>query len=160
MGYEDGAVSRALLQAAPLIPRNYVVMEVRANLIEAERGQFLKRFKLGDFKKTARVVVGEPSAEFREAQVARLLKERQDKEDTIFRARQSKRVVQKQRKEQRKVAAEEAKKRAQLVEEAKTRASEAAKKAVRRRIRRRKTRRRTQRRRRTLQKRRRKKQLA
>merc|ERR1719453_911618 len=63
---DDMSVRRVINTMSPLMPRNYVVMEVRANLIPEERKNILKRFNYPCFKKVARVVMGEPSASFKQ----------------------------------------------------------------------------------------------
>lgn len=76
----DNMSARKVINAvAPVVPRNYVVMEVKSNLIAAEREALLKKFNYPCYKKTARVVMGEPP-EAHKAQVQeKLLKNKQEK---------------------------------------------------------------------------------
>merc|ERR550534_2256685 len=138
-GMDDFSVRRVLASVAPIVPRNYVVMEVRANLVEAERKALLRRFAAPHFKRTAHVVMGEPGEEFKTMQLEKLLREKQEKSDNAWRAKKAdekrKKDIEKQQKElaeMRKRAeearkkAEEAKKEAQKkFEEAKKKAEEA-----------------------------------
>merc|ERR1712050_28491 len=80
-GVDDHSIRRSILAVAPLLPRNYVYMEVKQNLIDADRKENLKRFALPHFKKIAHVVLGEPSSEFTERARAKILEEKQAKSD-------------------------------------------------------------------------------
>merc|ERR1719384_889524 len=63
---------------APTLKRNYVVMEVRNNLLASERKSTLDMF--GDnFKKVALVVMGEPPEDFKASVYQRLLQEKREK---------------------------------------------------------------------------------
>merc|ERR1712125_100090 len=70
---------RLLATIAGLIPRNYVVMEVKQNLIESDRKDSLSKFIGPNFRKVAHVVVGSPSDEFKAEVKKRLLNNKQDK---------------------------------------------------------------------------------
>merc|ERR1712187_943758 len=76
---DDFSVRMVIANMAYVVPRNYVVMEVKSNLIEAERVETLKRFPANKFKRTACVAVGEPKKEFKDKMLAVVLKEKQDK---------------------------------------------------------------------------------
>merc|ERR1712050_435651 len=55
----DNLSARSVISAiAPLAPRDYVVMEVKGNLIKAERAESLKRFKGPQFRRIAKVIMG------------------------------------------------------------------------------------------------------
>merc|ERR1712187_159470 len=108
-------------------PRNYVVMEVKSNLLKAEREENLKRFPADKFKRSAYVVMGEPKKDFRDKQLELVLKDKQEKAEAewnIKRAEKERKKVQearakqvmelrRQADERRKKAAEEAKKKAE-----------------------------------------------
>merc|ERR1712110_832577 len=108
------------------VPRNYVVMEVKSNLVAADRIETLKRFNGPHFKKVAHVVMGEPAKEYKEKQLEKLLQEKQEKADLEWKAKKAeeerkkqvearqKQLVEMRKKaeEQRKKAAEDAKKKA------------------------------------------------
>merc|ERR1712066_765515 len=110
-----------------IVPRNYVVMEVKANLIEAERAETLKRFPATKFKRSAYVAIGEPSKEFKDKQLAILLKDKQEKAVVEWKAKKVEKerkkaqearmkqvmLLRKQADDRRKKAAEDAKKKAE-----------------------------------------------
>merc|ERR1712060_414390 len=75
---------KALLMLAPLQKRNYVVMEVRGNLIQEERKDFLAKFSAPHFKKSALVMVGEPTTEFRKRVQTLMLADKQAVSDRAF----------------------------------------------------------------------------
>merc|ERR1712217_223107 len=83
-GVDDSSIRRAILSAAPFVPRHYVVMEVKRNLVEADRKAELQRFNLPHFRKVAHVVMGEPKADFKKKVHAQLLEEKQAKADAAF----------------------------------------------------------------------------
>lgn len=129
-------VKKVIASAAPIVPRNYLIMEVKSNLVAAERKELLKKFNYPYYKKVARVVMGEPSKEFKAAVQNKLLKDKQAKSDNIWRREKSEKVrlknLQKAKKEadkkkadiedivaKRKVALEEKKKKDEEAKKAK-----------------------------------------
>jgi hypothetical protein len=85
---DDLSVRRIVNAAAPIVPRNYVIMEVKANLLADERKEILKRFKYpGCYKKVANVVIGEPSKEYKKMVQDKLLKEKQATADVAWKAK-------------------------------------------------------------------------
>merc|ERR1719506_2767767 len=56
-GIDDRSVQKLVNCVAPLAPRNYVIMEVKSNLIAAERQAIMKKFNYPCFKRVARVVM-------------------------------------------------------------------------------------------------------
>merc|ERR1711953_1304263 len=80
---EDSSVRRVLDAVAPVQNRDYVVMELKGNLVEEDRQKLLERFP-NSFKKIACVVVGEPSADFKRHTQDIMLKEKQEKADAQF----------------------------------------------------------------------------
>eukprot|EP00931_Biecheleriopsis_adriatica_P116143 TRINITY_DN91827_c0_g1_i1.p1 TRINITY_DN91827_c0_g1~~TRINITY_DN91827_c0_g1_i1.p1 ORF type:complete len:779 (+),score=244.32 TRINITY_DN91827_c0_g1_i1:71-2407(+) len=78
-GMDDMSIQRVVKAIAPMAPRNYVVMEVRSNLVKDERVEVLKRFNTPNFKKTAMVVMGEPKGNFKERAQARILANKKTK---------------------------------------------------------------------------------
>jgi len=130
---DDLSVRRLINNIAPVVPRNYLVMEVKENLVAEDRKETLKRFSAPHFKKVAHVVMGEPDEEYKKAQMDNLLKEKQEKANMAWRARKLEKerkkqleLRQKQLQEMRKKAAEEAAKR---TAEAKKKADDAKKAA-------------------------------
>merc|ERR1712194_359540 len=81
MGVDDQSIRRAIMAMAPLIPRHYVVMEVKQNLVAEDRKSNLQRFNLPHFKKTAKVMMGEPSKEYKDKVYAQMLEDKQTKSD-------------------------------------------------------------------------------
>merc|ERR1712060_840108 len=76
---DEMSTRRVIHTIAPLIPRNYVVMEVRQNLIKTERKSMLNRFSATIFRRKAHVVMGEPPEDYKAKVRATLLKEKQNK---------------------------------------------------------------------------------
>merc|ERR1712226_600906 len=137
---DDGSIRRAVMAVAPLVPRHYVVMEVKQNLVATDRSANLKRFNLPHFKRVAQVVMGEPKKDFKEKTHAKLLQEKQLQEDEAWKQKKveferrkaekaRKKLVEQKRKEmveaQKKIAEENKKKREEA--EAKKKAEEDAK---------------------------------
>jgi hypothetical protein len=74
---DDLSVRRLIRSVAPVLKRRYIVMEVRNNLLIAQRKKLLEQFQ-GDFKKTAIIAVGEPPEEYkRKVHEALLAKKRE-----------------------------------------------------------------------------------
>jgi len=93
----DELTPRKLLQlVASLMPRNYVVMEVKSNLIKAERQVSLARFNFPHFKKTAAIIVGEPSDSFKAKVHSIILAEKQEKLDAEWKIQQAEKERKKQ----------------------------------------------------------------
>merc|ERR1712048_661852 len=86
------------------------------NLVEADRTATAKRFSSKHFKKVARVVMGEPSAEYKELVKDKLLKLKQEKLDAAFKVKKAekekKKIIAQKQKEamERKKKADEARK--------------------------------------------------
>lgn len=123
-GLDDYSVRKVINAIAPCMPRNYLVMEVKSNLIADERKECLKKFNYPCYKKVAHVVMGKPNAEFKEMVHSKILKEKQTKADNTWKAEAKKREIEKKRREaEKKRKAEiEAKKKAK--EEAEKKAKE------------------------------------
>lgn len=64
-GIDDGSVQRSMYSLAALTPRNYVVLEVKSNLMAAERKRYAETFRKSYFKRVARITVGEPPESFK-----------------------------------------------------------------------------------------------
>eukprot|EP00928_Gymnodinium_smaydae_P014176 TRINITY_DN15152_c0_g1_i1.p1 TRINITY_DN15152_c0_g1~~TRINITY_DN15152_c0_g1_i1.p1 ORF type:complete len:935 (+),score=205.22 TRINITY_DN15152_c0_g1_i1:298-2805(+) len=121
---DDFSARRILNAVASVVPRNYVVMELKQNLLAEDRKTILKRFPSFSFKRIARVVMGEPSQEHKKLVKAKLLKDKQQKADTAWRAQKVEKerlkIVEARRKEvEAKKRADEEKKK---IEEAPTKA--------------------------------------
>jgi len=83
------ALKKALMQVAALQPRNFVIMEVKANLMKEERLANLAQFKTSAFKTVAEVVVGEPAATFKRRVQSRIAEAKQEASDKVFKAKQA-----------------------------------------------------------------------
>merc|ERR1712039_808166 len=75
-GMDDQSIRKVLMNLLPHIPRNYVIMEVKSNLIKAERAELLARFSATHFKTVATVVMGTPSEEYKEKKLEKRLQSR------------------------------------------------------------------------------------
>jgi hypothetical protein len=62
---DDLNVQKTLSVVAPILKRDFVQMELKSNLIAAERKAALAKFPSSRFKKVAMVVMGEPPADFK-----------------------------------------------------------------------------------------------
>jgi len=79
---DDGFTAKGMLRAlCALQQRNYVVMEVKGNLVKEERAKALAPFKAAGFKTNAMVLVGPPSVEFKKRSQALTLKIKQEASD-------------------------------------------------------------------------------
>merc|ERR1712060_803991 len=107
---DDGSVRRVLNAVAPIQQRNYVVMEVRANLVKDERKELLAKWASSGLKRTAAVIMGEPPADIKKRNQDRGLQLKQEAADAAFRAKlaeenkqrlleQQKRAMERERKQ-------------------------------------------------------------
>jgi len=78
---DDNSVSRLLTAIAPTLKRNFVVMQLKSNLVASERAEALARFGSEHFNKVASVVMGEPNAEYKKLVQDLLLAEKKKKAD-------------------------------------------------------------------------------
>eukprot|EP00927_Polykrikos_kofoidii_P065903 TRINITY_DN615_c0_g7_i1.p1 TRINITY_DN615_c0_g7~~TRINITY_DN615_c0_g7_i1.p1 ORF type:complete len:1017 (-),score=207.31 TRINITY_DN615_c0_g7_i1:172-3222(-) len=92
---EDMSLRRVLTVVAPVQRRNMVVMEVKGNLMKDERHEFLKRFSMSHFRKVAKVLIGEPTRDFKERSNSILLKDKQTRADAEWKVRKSQEREQK-----------------------------------------------------------------
>eukprot|EP00931_Biecheleriopsis_adriatica_P072150 TRINITY_DN461_c0_g1_i1.p1 TRINITY_DN461_c0_g1~~TRINITY_DN461_c0_g1_i1.p1 ORF type:complete len:622 (-),score=217.12 TRINITY_DN461_c0_g1_i1:112-1824(-) len=76
---DDLSASRVLREAAPIQKRNFVVMEVRGNLLQEERVEALARWS--SFKRVATIIVGEPPLAFKKESQEMMLKVKQETSD-------------------------------------------------------------------------------
>merc|ERR1719265_2211525 len=59
---DDSSVQKTLEGVAPALKRDFVHMELKNNLLSADRTKVLARFPSSNFKKVAVVAMGEPPA--------------------------------------------------------------------------------------------------
>lgn len=123
---DDFSVRRVLNSVVATQPRNYVVMEVKANLVPADRAELMKRFNFPFYKKIAHVVMGDPPEEYKAKEVLEpMLKEKQDRAEKDWKNRKAERekkklfeLQQKKLEEARKRAEEELRKRTEEMQKA------------------------------------------
>merc|ERR1711988_1535066 len=130
---DDFSARRVVNSIASVVPRHYVVMEVKQNLLANDRKNNLKRFPGHAFKRVAKVVMGEPKAGFKTLVKDKLLKDKQVKAEREWKNKQEekarKKAAEQRKKEAEKKKAEEAEKRKKAEEERKQKAEEAKKAA-------------------------------
>lgn len=76
---DEGVLAHLMENVFPLLPRDYVVVDVKGNLLEDARRAATGRFASCDFRKKALVVMGEPPDEFKESVRDAILKEKKAK---------------------------------------------------------------------------------
>jgi len=104
---DDLSVAKVLSVVAPTLKRNYLIMELKGNLVACERAQALKRFS--EFKKVASVIMGEPDAKYKEEVHKIMLAEKVTKVEAE-REKKAKEDERKRLLEEKKRRAEEARK--------------------------------------------------
>lgn len=90
--FDDQSVRRILRNIASAQKRNYVVMEVKSNLLASERKELLSKFSAPFFKSSAQVLVGNPSADFKKQMTELILKHKQEKADLEFATKKAEEV--------------------------------------------------------------------
>merc|ERR1711957_461233 len=73
---DDASLQSVLAAVTPTLQRNFIVPKLVGNLIAAERKETLARFPSEDFTKTAIVIMGEPSGEYKEKVHSKILDEK------------------------------------------------------------------------------------
>merc|ERR1712039_292819 len=115
---DDSSAKKALMAVAPAQKRDFVCMELNANLQAAERARALKRFPASDFKRVAVVVMGEPTSSYKERIHKMLLAEKvetvtREKEKLAEEEARKKRNQEREQSRKRKAEGEEADKEAE-----------------------------------------------
>merc|ERR1712129_138646 len=82
---DDGSVLHFLQSIAPTQQRDYVVMEVKANLLGDDRKETLSTWSSTGFKKVVSVMCGNPPAAFVKRSQEVILKQKQAAADEEFR---------------------------------------------------------------------------
>jgi len=93
---DDLSARKVLRTIASLVPRNYVVMEVKSNLLKADRADLVRKFSDLHFRRVAQVIMGEPADEFKAKVRAALLEEKQEKLDAEWKQKQAERERKRQ----------------------------------------------------------------
>ncbi|CAE7573322.1 Hnrnpu, partial [Symbiodinium sp. CCMP2456] len=81
---DDGTVKKSLLSAAGIQGRNVVVVEIQSNLAKQDRATLLQLFSTPGLRHTAKVLIGEPTPDYRKHVCEILLKEKQIRLDKAF----------------------------------------------------------------------------
>merc|ERR1719277_737409 len=106
---DDMSVRKVLMSIVPNLQRSYIVPELQANLLADKRTEALKKFGPPGFKKTATVIMGEPTQEFKEKVAAMILAEKQAKADAAKKKKEQE-ALRNKLLEEKKKKAEEARK--------------------------------------------------
>merc|ERR1712060_325329 len=107
----NGSVDAMIKSIAPVQPRNYIMMEVKGNLLKDSREALLQKFPSDTFKKVAHVQLGEPGLEFKKRTQEVTLKGKQEQSDKDFKWQKAQEKREKEAEKKRK-AVEKAKKKA------------------------------------------------
>merc|ERR1712217_80126 len=130
---DNGAVDRMIKACAGMQSRNYVVMEVKGNLVAEQREAVLKKFPSHAFRRVAHVQLGEPDEDFKKKTQQVTLERKQAASDIEFKKKlaeeKRKRQAEKKRKENERAKAKAEKERAKKMKELKKK-QEAEKKAA------------------------------
>merc|ERR1712194_461530 len=86
---DDMSIRKLISAVAPVVPRNYLIMEVKSNLVAAERQEVLKKFNYPCYKKIAKVMMGEPNKEYKAMVQSKILKDKQAKSDIAWKAKKA-----------------------------------------------------------------------
>jgi len=78
---DDLSTQHILRAAVGAVPRNYLVLELKSNLVPKERKELVSRFAGPEFKKIATVVMGAPPADYQEYIRSVILDEKKRKLD-------------------------------------------------------------------------------
>jgi len=112
-GIDDWSITRVAAAVAPTFPRNYVLPELKSNLVPAERKDFLERFIAQDFHRRAIVLMGEPDKSYREFIQTKMLQEK-EKQAEFERKKKAQEAERKRQAEERKRKAAEHQKSLEL----------------------------------------------
>eukprot|EP00929_Paragymnodinium_shiwhaense_P041190 TRINITY_DN213_c1_g1_i2.p1 TRINITY_DN213_c1_g1~~TRINITY_DN213_c1_g1_i2.p1 ORF type:complete len:750 (-),score=337.98 TRINITY_DN213_c1_g1_i2:95-2344(-) len=102
---DDFSARKVMYNVASVVPRNYIVVEVKRNLTTGDRKELLKKFPSFAFKRSAKVIMGEPNAEFKGMVKDKILKVKQDKSDALWKRKKADKERQKAAEQRRKEAA-------------------------------------------------------
>merc|ERR1712203_147027 len=94
---DDGSVRRVIHSVAQVQPRNYVIMEVKAGLMDKDRKELMTKWDASSgFDRVASVMIGEPPLELKKRGQEFALVQKQEAADIEF---HKKRAEEKQKKE-------------------------------------------------------------
>merc|ERR1712187_1057699 len=124
--------SKMMQVIAASCPRDFVVMELKSNLIKEEREKLLAKFPSFMFKKVACVAIGAPADSFTKYNEKLMLAEKQAKSDIEFKALKAKerqqKLMEKKKKEIEKQKKKDEKIKAKKLKEAQKKLDEQKKK--------------------------------
>merc|ERR1712217_883674 len=100
--FDDGSLTHMIKTIATLQKRNYVVFEVKNNLLEEQRKATLSKFSSDSFKKVAQVTLGDPDSDFLAKTHEELVKQKQKSSDREFWREQKEKKRQKQQEKRKK----------------------------------------------------------
>lgn len=126
---DDLSARNVISRIAPMLRRNFMVMDMGANLVPSERQLALRRFRAPHFKKVAVVAMGEPDEKYRAYVRDLFLKEKTVKVEAEKRKRAAEKervrlLEEKKRKAEQAKREREAKQRKKLKQEAQARGEE------------------------------------
>merc|ERR1719148_585697 len=81
---EDSSLSKQLKNIATNQQRHYVVMEVKGNLLKAERNELREQFVAQGFKTVSLILMGEPPVDFKRKSQEMILASKQETTDAEF----------------------------------------------------------------------------
>jgi len=108
---DDYSVSKVLKAFATVLPRNFIIAEVRNNLLADERQRTLARFPSHCYTKEVRVLVGEPAADYKTFIQQVMLKDKKEKAEAEAKRKKAEAVAKQAEEERRKKRMEEQKQR-------------------------------------------------
>jgi len=108
---DDYSVNKVLKAFATVLPRNYIIAEVKNNLLAEERQKTLARFPSHCFTKEVRVVLGEPQADYKAFIQQAMLKDKKEKAEAEVKRKKAEAVAKQAEEERRKRRQEEQQKR-------------------------------------------------
>jgi len=108
---DDFSVSRIMKVVSKCLPRNFIIAEVKSNLLAEERQKALERFPSHLYKKSVHVVMGEPSSEYKVWVQEATLKEKQQKAEAEAKRKKAEAARKKAEEEKKRKREEEIKKR-------------------------------------------------
>mmetsp|Transcript_55488 Transcript_55488/g.162098 ORF Transcript_55488/g.162098 Transcript_55488/m.162098 type:complete len:831 (-) Transcript_55488:87-2579(-) len=116
---DDGSIKRVLMAVASSLKRNYVVMQVKGNLLAEERKATLARFAGPEFRTVAQVVMGEPPAEYMTWVQDAMLKDKKTKAEAKAKRKKLEDAKKKAEEERKNKAQEDRKKRLEAAKKTK-----------------------------------------
>merc|ERR1712139_710376 len=134
---DDLSVRKVVQFLASTMKRNVVVLELKSNLVKDERSELLQFFTSPNYKKTAVVVVGDPSVDYKKKIQAKMLEEKKKEgevkrkmEEAKLKSEQVRKIAELNRKRAMEKAQKEMEKQKEEAEKKRIEAAKAAEKAA------------------------------